>query len=167
MKKGTIIYIIDDQSKQVLMAMKTRKVGVGCWFGYGGKIDEGETPDKCICRETLEESLGVVVEEKDLRRVALIDFYRGDMPFGDPLWRTLFYITNEFSGEPKSSDEMLDPTWFSVNNLPWHEMKAGDELIIPKVLSGEYQKGFIRFSEDEKSVLEHDIQSCCLEDLVI
>lgn len=164
MKKATIVYILERRGNQtyVLMAKKKKKIGIGKWFGYGGKI-ENESPRACAVRETREESVNIILHEKTLTPVALVDFYKEDTL----LFKTLFYTTWDYSGEPEETDEMADPTWFNIDNLPWHDIKAGDDLIIPHVIREAPHKGFIRFSQDEKEVLEYSIVPCSTEDLVI
>lgn len=168
MKKATILYIlrIRDGKTQVLMAKKTRVVGVGKWFGYGGKIEENETATECTARELRDEST-LKINEEDLLPVGLIDFYKGDCPFGDPSFRVMFYIAWNFSGTEQESDEMKTPTWFDIDSLPLDEMKAGDEKFIPRILRGEIIKGFSRFSEDETILIESNIETCSISDLVI
>jgi len=39
--------------------MKKRGFGVGKWNGYGGKLEEGESIERCATRE-LEEECGIV-----------------------------------------------------------------------------------------------------------
>ncbi len=166
--RATIIYLIDKDKGSVLMAKKTRKVGIGYWFGYGGKIDEGEDEDISVCRETKEESGGIELDPKDLERVALIDFYKGaDRPFGQPTFRVLCYRVLTWKGESSSTIEMADPTFFPINNLPLQEMKPGDELFVPQILAGTPVKGWIRFTDDSKAIIGSDIKPCSLEDLVI
>lgn len=166
MKKATIVYLL--RPEEVLMALKQKVLGINKWFGYGGKIEDYETALECACRETREESRGLIIEEKDLSPVALIDFYNGpDRPFGDPNFRVIFYTAKIWQGEPQDTDEMKCPTWFSIKDLPFHEMKAGDELIIPQVTKEIPQKGYIRFSEDESLVIDFKIEPCDIHSLVI
>ena len=62
---------------------------------------------------------------------------------------------------------MANPTWFPCTDLPIAEMKEGDMLFVPQILRGELTKGFIRFSEDEKTVLDYKIEPSTKEELVI
>ena len=72
MKKSTLCFCVKDD--KVLLAMKKRGFGAGKWNGYGGKVQEGESPAVTAVRELKEESeLSVNVE--DLKQVALINFY--------------------------------------------------------------------------------------------
>lgn len=174
MAKATIVYIIDPQTNEVLMARKVRKVGTGFWFGYGGKIEAGQTPQECTIEETFEESGGVIkLSEEELEPVALIDFYKGEdtTPLVDtPLFSVLFYRalkTKASVGEPLTTDEMADPTWFPVDNLPWDEIMPGDELLLPQVLAGTPIKGWVHFTSNEKEVIGSSIENCTLAELVI
>jgi 8-oxo-dGTP diphosphatase len=167
-KRATIIYLVNQDDNTVLMARKMLDVGAGYWFGYGGKIEEGENEDDCICREVIEESGGVSVDKKDLQRVALIDFYKGEeRPLGNPTFRVLCYRAKVWTGSPSPTEEMTQATFFDINNLPWNEMKPGDELFVPQIIAGTPIKGWMRFTEDSKKVIDSSIIPCSEEDLVI
>ncbi|MFZ4499922.1 MAG: NUDIX domain-containing protein [Minisyncoccia bacterium] len=174
MAKATIVYIIDPETNEVLMARKVRKVGTGFWFGYGGKIEPGQTPQECTIEETLEESGGIIrLSEAELEPVALIEFYKGEhtVPKADaPLFSVLFYRalkTKASVGEPLTTDEMADPTWFPIDSLPWDEIMPGDELLLPQVLAGTPIKGWVHFTSDEKGVIGSSIENCSVGDLTI
>ncbi len=178
-KLATLIYPIDKGANAVILATQTRGPGVGYRFGYGGKIEDGEDADTCVCRETQDESggakdktRGIIIDKNDLERVALIDFYKGEnRPFGNPTFRVLCYRTFRWTGVAEKTDEMDDPKPFPIDTLfsgeTKHEMKPGDELFVPQILAGTPVKGWVRFSEDSKTVLGHEILPCSLEDLVI
>ena len=169
---ATAVYIIDREKQAVLLAKKTRKIGVGKRFGYGGKVDEIDNGDPIACsiREVETETGGTVVLERDqLELVACIDFYNSEdkTPLIDDPIRVLYYRTFQSTQTPPSTEEMEDPKWFPLTDLPWAtEMKAGDELFIPQVLTGALVKGYVWFTKDEKKVLGSEIKPCTLEDLV-
>ena len=171
MKKATIVYITRNNQgvKEVLLAIKQKFVGIGKWFGYGGKIEKGETPKACTVRETADETgkkagLPYITLNPDkLRPVALITFYRGETAT-NALFQVLFYTCDTYTGEASDTDEMQNPTWFPVDGLP--KLKEGDELIVPKILNGEILKGWIRFSENGEKLISHDIQPATAEELV-
>lgn len=165
---ATLVYLVDARDKTVIMARKGRSVGKGHWFGYGGKIEPGEDADACVCRETFDESGGVVIRSRHLERVALIDFYDdsvGVRPHGNPSFRVLCYRTLRWDGEPSSTDEMSDPLAFDLAALPWSGMKPGDELFVPQILAGSPVRGWIRFLADGS--LDARILPCEPDDLVI
>jgi ADP-ribose pyrophosphatase YjhB (NUDIX family) len=170
MSKATLVYIIDPDTNEVLMAKKMKKVGIGYWFGYGGKTEEGETLEDCVCRETNEESGGVITLKKEnLEPVVRMKFFNKkelNPHIDDPVFEVLCYrIFQKKSevGTPLSTEEMADPTWFPVGNIPWNEMKPGDELFVPHILSGTLMEGWLWFDQGE--VLGSDIKSCTIEDI--
>lgn len=76
MAKATIVYIVDPDLGEVLMAKKVRKVGIGYYFGYGGEIEDGESPEDCTVRETKKESRRTIVLDKNkLEAIAHIRFF--------------------------------------------------------------------------------------------
>ena len=76
-------------------------------------------------------------------------------------------MTKKEVGKPETTDEMADPTWFPILNLPLDEMKPGDELFVPQVLLGTPIKGFIHFSDDSKQVIEPSIFPCKKEEITL
>ena len=56
--RATLMFIIDEAKREVLLIRKKRGLGAGKINGPGGKIDPGETSLECAVRETQEE-LGV------------------------------------------------------------------------------------------------------------
>ena len=57
MKETTLCYL--EKDNKYLMLHRTRKkndFNEGKWIGVGGKFEEGETADQCVCREVLEET---------------------------------------------------------------------------------------------------------------
>lgn len=169
---ATAVYIIDPSTQSVLLAKKTRKIGIGKWFGYGGKEEEVDNHDPIACslREVEKETNGVIKLDRSLLvPIALIDFYNSEdkVPgITDPI-RVLYYRTEQIIPvTPLTSDEMENPTWFLFDAIPWKtEMKAGDELFIKPLLNDEPVKGWVWFTKDEKTVLGSDIKPCSLEDL--
>ena len=57
MRETTLCYL--EQDGQYLMFYRNAKPNdpnKGKWIGLGGKIEAGETPEQCVCREVLEET---------------------------------------------------------------------------------------------------------------
>ncbi len=139
---------------KILLAKKKRSFGVGKWNGYGGKLDEGETPLQAIVREVKEES-NLIVPESSFVELGFIDFYFDDKPEWDQ--RVVIYKVDDFSGEPEETEEMM-PTWFNINEIPWNEMWKGDDQWIPFVIEGKKVKGEIHFTDNGEALV-----SCVLE----
>jgi len=130
MKQATICFCI--RENQVLLGMKKKDAfGVGKWNGFGGKVDEGETPKQAAVRELKEESR-LVADEDSLRKVAHIRFYFGT----EPKFECHVYLIHDWRGEPRETNEMI-PKWFPLDSLPYADMWAADAAWIPLILAGE------------------------------
>lgn len=140
MKQSTLCFCRTDE--HVLLAMKKRGFGSGKWNGYGGKVQEGESPATAAIRE-LEEESGLVVQEKDLHHVALVRFYFD----GTPVFECFVYITDTWQNDPVETDEMR-PQWYSLDALPYEEMWAADAKWLPLILQGEKIEADVEFNAD-------------------
>ena len=133
MRNATLLFLIkksDDGIKEICLAMKKRGFGVGRWNGSGGKVNEGETIEDATIRETQEE-IGVLV--KNIYKVGELEFTFPHKSDWNQMVHT--YFCTEWEGEPKESEEM-QPQWFSINAIPFHEMWPDDPLWLPHVIDG-------------------------------
>ena len=171
--KATVILIMKEG--KVLLARKVKKIGTGMWNGYGGKSEPSdESLRHTACRELYEESgMGIIVEPEDLTEVANIDFYYGENSIdrykaqNDANFSVTFYIAYKWSGEASSTDEMTDPTWFALDDIPYDEMLPADRDFMPVIISNIRQvntdnletpitNGRVLFSLDMKSVVKSE-----------
>ena len=135
----TCVFLIrtnENGKKEVLLAKKTRKIGVGCWNGYGGKVEVGEGLEDSAVREFAEETNGVILEKNTLERIAVVDFhthYEDNTTFSCKVY---FFTTTKWSGEIQETDEMATPTWFPIDKLPWEEFMAADKKFLPIAFAG-------------------------------
>jgi 8-oxo-dGTP diphosphatase len=68
-KKGTSIIFVN-RRREVLLVLRDDRSDIpfpNYWDILGGHVEEGETPEECICRE-MKEEIGVVVRRPDLFR---------------------------------------------------------------------------------------------------
>ncbi len=130
----------------VLLAKKTKKIGKGLWNGYGGGIEDGESPEDAAVRETSEESVGITIEKKDLLKVADTYFHNTKEDGSNFTLNAVVYIVKKYKGTPSDTEEMIDPTWFNKNNLPLDQMMPADKIWVPIVLSGKKIKFYVSFS---------------------
>lgn len=132
--EATCLFLI--RNGQVLLAMKMKKIGKGKWNGYGGGIEAGETERQACVREMKEESGGVIVDEKDLLKVA--DAYFHNNPEDKPPFtlHMAVFFAYKWQGVPITTDEMSNPTWFDFEKIPVDQMIPGDAKWLPVVLSG-------------------------------
>ena len=78
MKNTTLCYIENPQGEYLMLhrVKKENDLNHDKWIGVGGKCEEGESPEECICRETLEET-----------GLTLTDYrYRGVITFVSDEW---------------------------------------------------------------------------------
>lgn len=143
MKKfiGTIIFVIKDG--KVLLAKKRKKIGVGKWNGYGGKLEDSDkTFEECAVREFNVEAGGATIVKENLTYVGNILFKNGDKFSFD----AYILVAKNLTGKPKTTDEMLDPTWFDISDvgtekLPWDQFMPCDYLWLAEVIKGRKIKG--------------------------
>ncbi len=119
------------RDNEVLLAMKKRGFGEGKYNGVGGKIEQNETPEEAMIRETQEE---INVTPLKYEKVGLIEFDEYCKGNKQNLVFHL-YMVYDWEGIPSESEEM-DPKWFSINNIPYNKMFTDDKYWLPLILEG-------------------------------
>ena len=156
---ATVVFLV--RSEEVLLAMKTEKIGKGCWNGYGGGVEEGETSEEATVRELYEEAT-VVVKSEDLEKVAIIDFHNTKSDGCKFVCKVHFYISRKWIGEPKESRTMITPTWFDIDNLPFEKMMPSEKYWLKRILTGEKLRVSVKLGPFQKELLG-DVQITSLE----
>ena len=134
--------------------MKKRGFGVGKLNGVGGKVEEGESIENALLRETREE---VNVEIKEFEKVAVIDFYFKDNSVNkDFNQKAHVFIAYKWEGEPTESEEMA-PQWVDINMLPLEKMWSDDRYWLPEILSGKKLMAWFLFN-NENNIAEMKIK---------
>lgn len=136
-KTTTLCLIMRKEGREVLLALKAEGFGAGVWNAFGGKPrdeDRGSI-EQTLAREVKEECR-LEVNPESLKKVAVIRFFFD----GEFKWEMHTFLANEWQGEPQSTKEMVNPTWFNTTHLPWPDMWEGDSLWMPSVFSGEKVK---------------------------
>jgi ADP-ribose pyrophosphatase YjhB (NUDIX family) len=125
------------KDRRVLLGMKTRKIGVGCWNGYGGGVEDDETITECAIRE-LEEESGLITKLEDLEKVAIVDFHNEKSDGSVFVSRVHFFLVKNWRGEPIETEDgaMVAPTYFNINDLPYDKMMPADKEFFPLILNG-------------------------------
>lgn len=131
MNTKTLSLLFFRQGDQILLAMKKRGFGEGRWNGVGGKVEDGETIEQAMVRESQEE---IGVTPTSYEKVADIRF---DEYFkGEPiLMHVHVFIADAWRGEPIETEEMR-PQWFITTELPYETMWSDDQYWLPAVLAG-------------------------------
>lgn len=131
---ATLCFLV--RGDQVLLATKTKKIGKGCRNGYGGGIEPGESEREATLRELFEETEGVRVNPDSLKKIAIVDFHNTKSDGGIFVCRVHAYRANDWTGDIHETDEMADPRWFSISELPLSEMMPADRDWLPPALQG-------------------------------
>ena len=153
MRQDTLLFLLNDNTNEILLAMKKRGFGVGKINGVGGKVGKGETIETAAVREAHEE-VGVVIQEKDLVKAGELVFHFKDKPEWSINCHVFF--TRAWDGEPAESEEMA-PKWFDISNLPFDRMWVDDKYWLPMVLRGDYVQAEFNFNNDGSELIQYKI----------
>lgn len=146
---ATLCYPI--QNHQTLLGVKTQKIGVGLWNGWGGGVEGNETPLECIVREFAQESSLVGLPE-DFKYSGVILFHN-QKPDGRQFdVEVHLYTIRKWTGVLKPNTEMKDPTWWDIGRLPFAEMMPSDKEWLPLVLRGKKIRGEVWHGPDMKTL---------------
>ncbi len=146
MKDTTLLFLVKkegDKVTDICLAMKKRGFGMGRYNGVGGKLEDRESVEDAIKRETHEE-IHVVVDSID--KCAELTFTFSNNGAWNQLVHVFFATTWE--GIPQESEEM-NPKWFNVADIPYKEMWPDDIFWLPSVLNGKYVKAAFTFGEGD------------------
>ncbi len=154
-----------DGAEHVCLAEKIREVGRGRLNFYGSRQEEKEALFNCALRGTQDKSggrngfnKGVIIDHAKTSMVGYITFYLG--PNNCAWWSTYVFKCTSFRGEPESTNEMQNPTWFKVSALPYSRMQGGDVLFLKPILEEKQRvQGHIHYiDEDTVLVAKHSIE---------
>jgi len=138
--------------REILLGMKKRGFGCGKWNGFGGKLEPGETIERCALRE-LEEESGLIADASSLRRMGFLVFKLID---SQKIMRVHVYESWLFKGSEVESDEMR-PQWFGEEDLPFDEMWQDDKHWLPLLLQGHTFVGRFEY-EDEDTLTSFNVK---------
>ena len=138
---------------KILLGLKMQKIGQGCWNGYGGGIDDEETPEQSMIRE-LEEEAKVKAFPNALVKVAIIDFRNTKTDGNVFVCRVHVFLLHQWEGDFQSTDEMANPTWFEKKELPLDDMMPADREWLPIVLDGKKIIGEAEYGPFQKILLK-------------
>ena len=131
------------KDNQILLAKKKRGFGKGKYNGVGGKIEQGETPDDAMIRETKEEIAVTPINYEKVGFLEFDEYYKGKKE------KVAFhlYIVNKWDGEPTESEEM-NPKWFDIKDIPYDKMFPDDKYWFPLILEGKKIRAYFEFDEN-------------------
>jgi 8-oxo-dGTP diphosphatase len=135
------------QANRFLMIEKKRGFGAGYYNAAGGRLEEGETWLECAVRE-IQEELCITPLDPVHAGTLMFHFIDGHSIHGE------VFVATQFEGTPTETDEAV-PFWFSIDELPYHNMWEDDTIWIPHLIDGKKFHG--RFTFDGKTMLDHEV----------
>ncbi|MBQ7724821.1 MAG: 8-oxo-dGTP diphosphatase [Lachnospiraceae bacterium] len=125
---STLCYIEDDGKYLMLLRNKKQKdVNEGKWIGVGGRMEPGESPEDCICREVLEET-GLTITEYRLR---------GVLTFSSEGWEDEYifvFTSDKYTGDLKECDEG-ELRWIDKTEIMNLNLWEGDRIFLKNLLN--------------------------------
>lgn len=109
----TVDAVIVREDQKVLLIRRKHPPFEGCWALPGGFVDEKETLEQALIRETFEET-GILLENFGLAGVY-------SNPDRDPRHRTISVVYISFVGEKQTAvagDDAGEVGWFCLDDLP-------------------------------------------------
>jgi 8-oxo-dGTP diphosphatase len=125
-KQCTLVII--HQGSRILLSKKKKGFGAGKLNGPGGKLNPNESIIECALRETNEE-FGITLTDAKLRGRIIFTFLGGYQEI-----ETHLVYATEFTGVPKESEEMSEPSWYDVSAIPYDSMWPDDAHWLPLLL---------------------------------
>lgn len=115
--------LIDGRGRVLVQQRSPERSMPGLWEFPGGKVEQGETPERALARELAEE-LGVTVVPEALSPLAFTSETLGDQHL-----LLLLYSTREWDGEPRPLDASAI-RWATTGEMRALEMPPADVPLV-------------------------------------
>ena len=117
------IALINNENEILLSKRPEKKHLSGFWEFPGGKVEEGETPEKALIREVKEE-LNIEINNKCIAPLSFSEFDYINFQL-----LLLLYVCRRWDGEPMSM-ENNKLEWVKPNMLRDYKMPPADDALI-------------------------------------
>ncbi len=136
MRRETLLLICNPP--RILLGLKNpeKKFG-GLWNGWGGGIEEDETPEQAVIREINEEGLGIKPVNPEKKGEILFHFDNGEQDH-----YVHIFSSESYTGLLVPSRDFSEYKVFNINKLP-EKMMPADKYWIPFLANRGFFKGEI------------------------
>lgn len=143
-KETTLCLIV--KNNQVLMMLRNKKnddVHLNKYNGLGGKVELGESKEKCVLREVYEEA-GIILT--DYHYVGKVIFKN----FGYKIGKEVMYcfIAYDFQNEIGKCDEG-ELEWIAKDKILSLPLWEGDKYFIMNIINNKKFIGFLHYDQDK------------------
>lgn len=151
---ATLVFPVRNTERdgQVMLATKMKKIGAGCLNGWGGGVEEGESLLESAAREFGEEA-DAVVSPEDLEKIGIVHFKNHKSDGSVFVCTVHVYTVSKWSGEIHSTEEMENPQWYSVADIPLEKLMRADPYWLPRMLSGEKGIAWAEYEPYQKALI--------------
>ena len=149
MKLATLCYVRKDH--KTLMVHRIKKANdmhQGKWNGLGGKLEPGETPEECACREIFEES-GLRLRSLTLKGLLTFPKFSNDED-----WYAFVFVAEPEDGELIDSPEGV-LAWVDNDRLAELNLWEGDRIFLPWLDRPDFFSG--KFVYRDGRCVEHQV----------
>ncbi len=150
---ATLCFIVSGDDQVLLLKKNPGLFGAGKWNAPGGKVKPGESPDRCVVRETREET-GLRVQ---VRRLGLLEFFK----YGkreDPDWVGHVYRALRYGGKILKESREGVLKWFPLDQPPFDEMWEDDRYWYNLVIQEREFHGWFYFKGDFQKLADHRLE---------
>ncbi len=145
--RATLLFIVEQDARRILLIEKKRGLGAGKVNGPGGRFEPNESAIDCAVRELREE---LCVGAEGVAPHGELSFHFQD---GYKLHCHAFRA-DRCVGEPAETDEAA-PLWTPLDAIPFERMWADDALWLPILIAGDSFRG--RFIFDGDRMVDHEL----------
>lgn len=148
MKLTTLCYIEKDGC--YLMMHRTKKENDpnhAKWIGIGGKFEENESPEECVCREVKEETGLTLTGYR----------FRGIITFVSDEWETEYmhlFTADEFEGEVGECNEG-ELAWVKKEDVMSLNLWEGDRIFLQRLLES-YEFFSLKLVYEGEKLISHN-----------
>lgn len=120
------------------------------WFGW--KIENCESIDECMIRETKEE---IWINIEEMEKVWINHFYFEETPEWN--MEVHIYMVYKYNWEIVESNE-IKPLWFDLEKIPYDKMWADDIYWLPRILNWEKDIEYkFWFDKDDWKIIKQEL----------